>query len=381
MIIDPEPEVPLPGVDGSIDFKNFSYFRTVSRGTLLAEVHAPIPGEPGMNVHGELIPAPKPKPFASEPGLNTGFEGRDPLYLVALTSGRLAVKNGVPEIVEVLDVPGDVSLKTGNIEFPGAVKVAGDVHNKMAIQAVGDVEVVGTVEDSFIRSDGAIIIKGGVNGLGHGIIKSRLSSVTIGYLHNQRIESNSHIVVFNEIINSQLMARKTITMKYGKYTVLGSHLLAGESMDLFNVGSDAGSKTTLELGKDFEVEAEIAAKSQLLISHSQDLDFLRDMDDQLARIMRMRHSHSDEDLLLKKRTVGAMENLTLWIDALRISLGELSKRLYYNGICELLIRGVIYSGTVIKYRERVLIVPVKMSHRKWIFREHGPMPPPEGVSI
>ncbi len=381
MIIDPEPEVPLPGIDGSIDFKNFSYFRTVSKGTRLAEVHPPQPGEPGMNVHGELIPPPKPKPFATEPGPNTGFEGIDPLYLVAMKSGRLAVKNGVPEVVEVLDVAGDVSLKTGNIEFPGAVKVSGDVHNNMAIQAVGDVEVVGTVEDSFIRSDGAIIIKGGVNGLGHGIIKSRLSSVTIGYLHNQRIESNSHIVVYNEIINSQLLARKTITMKYGKYSVLGSHLLAGESMDLFNVGSDAGGKTILELGKDFEVEKDIAAKSKQLISHSQDLDFLRDMDDQLARLLRMRHSHSDEMMLLKKRTVGAMENLNIWMESLRSALGELSKRLYHNGICELLIRGVIYSETVIKYRERVLIVPVQISHRKWIFREHGAMPPPEGVSI
>lgn len=381
LLVDPEPEVPMPGLDGSIDFKDFSFFRTVAKGMRLAEVRAPIPGEPGMNVHGEAVPPPEAKPFAAEPGRNTEFEGLDPLYLVAATSGRLAVKRGIPEVVEVLDVSGDVSLKTGNIDFPGAVKVAGDVHNRMQIHSVGDVEVVGTVEDSIIRSDGAIVIKGGVNGLGTGIIKSRLSSVTIGYLHNQRIESHSHIVVFNEIINSHLLARKTISMKYGKYSVLGGHLLAGEGLDLFNVGSDAGGKTVLEVGKDFEVEAEIAEKNARLIAHGQDLDFLRDMDDQLARMLRLGRSHSAEDALLQKRTLGAMENLERWIGGLRKDLAELSKRLYNPDICEILIRGVVFAGTVIKYRENVLVVPLQTSHRKWLFRAKGPLPPPEGTPL
>ena len=381
LLVDPEPEVPLPGVDGSIDFKDFSFFRTVTKGTRLAKIQPPVPGEAGMDVHGEAVPPPEAQPFAAEPGPNTEFEGIESRYLIASTSGRLAIKRGVPEVVEVLDVAGHVSLKTGNIEFPGAVKVAGDVHNHMAIKAIGDVEVVGSVEDSTIHSDGAIVIKGGVNGLGHGIIKSRLSSVTIGYLHNQRIESHSHIVVFNEIINSQLRARKTISMKYGKYSVLGGHLLAGEGMDLFNVGSEAGSKTILEVGKDFEVEAEIDEKDGRIKSHNQDLEFLRKMDDQVGRIILRRRNHSDEDILLHKRISGAMENLERWIGSLRSDLGELSKRLYNTDICELLIRGVVYPGTVIKYRDVVLVVPTLMSHRKWIFRDRGPMPPAEGIAL
>jgi uncharacterized protein len=378
MLVDPEPEVPMPGADGSIDFKNFSFFRTVTIGTRLARIEPPTPGQSGLSVCGEIIEPPEAKPFASEPGRNTELMGFDPLFLVASTSGRLAVNHGIPEVVEVLDVSGDVSLKTGNIEFPGAVKVAGDVHNKMEIEAIGDVEVVGTVEDSVIRSDGAIVIKGGVNGLGHGIIKSRLSSVTIGYLHNQRIESYSHIVVFNEIINSHLLARKTISMRYGKYAVLGGHLLAGEGMDLFNVGSEAGSKTILEVGKDFEVEAQITEKTAQLLSHSQDLGFLRDMDDQLVHMMRLRRNPSDEDIMLQKRTQGAIENLERWMGTLRQELGELSKRLYSQEYCEILIRGSVYPGTVIKYREHVLIVPTKLTHRKWLFSPNAVLPPPEG---
>ena len=36
LLVDPEPEAPLPGRDGSIDFKAFSFFRTVMKGEKLA---------------------------------------------------------------------------------------------------------------------------------------------------------------------------------------------------------------------------------------------------------------------------------------------------------------------------------------------------------
>jgi uncharacterized protein len=381
ILVDTEPEVPLPGMDGSIDFKNFSFFRSVAIGDRLAEVLPPMPGEAGLNVHGEQIDPPQAKAFGTQLGSNTELAGLDPLYLVASVSGRLVVKNGVPEVVKILEVVGDVSLKSGNIEFPGAVKVAGDVHNKMEIRAVGDVEVVGTVEDSIIHSDGSIVIQGGVNGHGMGLIKSRLSSVTIGYLHNQHIESNSHIVVFNEIINSQLLARKTITMKYGKYSVLGGHLLAGETIDLFNVGSEAGGKNILEVGKDFEVESDINKKKLTLISHGKDMDFLKAMDDKLTQVLRLRPNDSSEDYLLQKRSQGAMENLDRWVTSLRADLEELSRRLFNPEICKIMIRGIVYPGTVIKFQEKTLVVPTQLSNRKWIFRSNGPLPPVEGLPI
>lgn len=377
-LVDPEPQAPEPGADGSIDFKNFSFFRKVELGERLAEVIPPQLGEAGMDVHGQILPAPAVKGLEDpELGKNTAFASEERRFIVAAKPGRLAVRKGMPEVVEVLEVAGDVSLKTGHVKFPGAVKVAGDVHGKMKVEAVGDVEVLGAVEDSFIESDGAIVVRGGVNGSNGGLIKSRLSSVTIGYLHSQRIESHSNIVVYNEIINSTLLARKTISMRYGRYSVLGGLCLAGESMDLFNVGSEAAIKTILEVGKDFEVEAQMETKKERLLAHSADLDFLRDMDEQLARILRLRRS-ADEDLLLHKRVQGATEILERWIGGLKKELGDLSKRLYTQDGCEILIRGTVHPGTVIRWREHVLVVPGPLVNRRWYFKEKHILPPPEG---
>jgi uncharacterized protein (DUF342 family) len=382
LLIDPEPAIPEPAADGSIDFKDFSFFKTVDRGAKLAEVRPPTAGDPGMNVLGESIPAPPGRPFADKPGKNTVFDGSDPVYVIASVPGRFAMRAGVPEVVEVLQVQGDVSLKTGNIDFPGAVRISGDVNSRMEVRAVGDVEVAGTVEDCVIHSDGAIVIKGGVTGSGAGgLIKSRLSSVTISYLHNQRIESHSNIEVLNEIINSALLARKSIRMRYGKYSVLGGHLLAGEGMELFNVGSEAGNRTVLEVGKDFEVEAEMAAMNAALQQHADDLEFLRGMEEQLTGVIRLRRGSSDEDVLLQKRTQGGIEILERRIVSLRKDLAAAAKRLYHPGPCEVVLRGTAYPGTVLKYRESVIAVPKAMKNRRWIFRERAILPPPEGLPL
>lgn len=381
LLVDPEPEAPLPGRDGSIDFKAFSFFRTVKKGEKLAWLMPSQPGQPGLDVHGQEIPCPPARDFTHSLGKNTFFDDGNPRHVIAGAAGRLAVRMGIPEVVEVLDVEGDVSLKTGHISFPGAVKVTGDVHSRMEIEAHGDVEVDGTVEDSFIRTDGAIVIKGGVNGAGNGMIKSRLSSVTIGYLHNQRIESASNIVVYNEIIASQLHARKSITMRFGRYTVLGGYLLAGEGMDLFNVGSEAGGKTLLEVGKDFEVEAALQAREKQLLADVNDLDFLREMEDQLTRVLRLTRGGSDEDNLLLKRTQGAMDILGRRIVAAKRELSALGARLYLPGACEIKIRGIAYPGTVIKYRDQFITITSELVNRKWVFRDRAPLPPKEGQVI
>ena len=77
LLIDPEPDVPLPAPDGSIDFKEFSFFRTVPRGARLAQILPPTAGEPGLNVHGEEVPPPAGRPFDKQLGRNTALEAPD----------------------------------------------------------------------------------------------------------------------------------------------------------------------------------------------------------------------------------------------------------------------------------------------------------------
>ena len=118
-----------------------------------------------------------------------------------------------------------------------------------------------------------------------------------------------------------------------------------------------------------------------MLDHAQDLEFLRDMGDQLANVLRLRRGIADEDILLEKRTQGAMQILEGWIGRLRRELGELSRRLYPPGSCTLLIRGTAHPGTVLKYRDDLIVLSDAVTNRRWTFRDKGPMPGAEGNSI
>ncbi len=55
MLVDPEPKLPDPEKDGRIDFKTFSYFRTVQKGTPLTKINPPVAGTVGMDVFGSPL--------------------------------------------------------------------------------------------------------------------------------------------------------------------------------------------------------------------------------------------------------------------------------------------------------------------------------------
>jgi hypothetical protein len=62
-------------------------------------------------------------------------------------------------------------------------------------------------------------------------------------------------------------------------------------------------------------------------------------------------------------------------------MAELGDRLYIHEPCEILLRGIAHPGTVIKYHSDVIVVAKPLVNRKWVFREKGAPPPPEGAPI
>jgi uncharacterized protein (DUF342 family) len=137
MLVDPEPKLPDPEKDGRIDFKTFSYFRTVQKGTPLTKLIPPVAGNVGMDVFGNPLMPEEVAPIRPTLGKNTEFTVSDPVYIVAGRDGRLVFVDGVPEVVETLQITDDVSLKTGNIAFPGSIEVMGDVRDNLEITAKG----------------------------------------------------------------------------------------------------------------------------------------------------------------------------------------------------------------------------------------------------
>jgi uncharacterized protein (DUF342 family) len=368
LLVHPGPNIPEPEKDGRVDFKSFSYFRSVKKGEPLAKVASPLAGTVGMDVFGDpLLPGPVAA-FNRPIGKNTELAGSDPAYIVAACSGRLALVEGIPEVVDTLQITEDVSLKTGNISFPGSVEVNGDVRDNLEIKAKGDVDIGGIVEDGSIVSEGAIVVKGGFTGTGKGVIKSKLSSVSIGFIRNQRIESHSDIIVYNEVMNAHLCAKKNIAMKSLGHSVVGGHLIAYTGIEIFNAGNLTGAKTILEVGKDFEVEMELNQKKTALKEIQADIDFLDKTAAKLQNQIRWGGDAKGDIRLLEQRSRGVLQFLKPLKDALAAKIQDLEGKLYNPGDCYIWVKGEVFPGTVLKYQDRTLVVKELAKGKRWLFR-------------
>jgi len=368
LLVDPEPDLPDPESIHNVDFKTFSFFRTVAKGEKLARILPPHPGVAGIDVFGNIT-LPRPgSPVQVKPGRNTEFAPGDPDLILSSKDGKLAVEDGIPYVVDTLKVAEDVSFRTGNLKFPGSIEVEGNVLDRFSVEAKGDIGIGGVVENGVVVSEGNIIIKGGVIGGGAGLIKSKLSSVTIGFIRNQRIESHSNIVVYNEVLNGQLLARKSVLMKSGSHSVIGGHVVAYESIEIHDAGNEAGTKTILEVGKDFETEAELHRKRETLKAVRADLEFLEKKREKLEMIVRWEGGRNPENRLLKERVRGVASFLERVRLGLNAKLNELEAALYNPVDCHIWVSGKAFPGVVLKHRDKVIPINEVMKGKRWVFK-------------
>lgn len=368
LLIDPEPDLPDPESIGNMDFKAFTFFRAVAKGDRLARILPPQAGQVGMDVFGNMAFPEPGTPVRVTPGRNTVFAPGDASLILAVKDGKLCVEDGIPHVVDTLKITEDVSFRTGNLKFPGSIEVEGNVLDKFAIHAKGDIGVTGVVENGVLISEGAILIQGGVVGGGGGFIKSKLSSVTIGFIHNQRIESHSNIIVYNEVLNGQLLARKSILMKSAGHSVVGGHLVAFEGIEIHNAGNEAGAKTILEVGKDFEIEAELLRKREALKAVRADLEFMEKKSSKLKAIVRWEAGANPETRLLERRVGGVVGLLEKIRQGLIARLNELDAALYIKSDCHIAISGTAYPGTLLRYRDKVIPIHEAVRGKRWLFK-------------
>ncbi|WP_233134477.1 FapA family protein [Geobacillus sp. 46C-IIa] len=153
--------------DGTVDFREVNNIRSVHPGQVIAIVHSPIPGVPGVTVTNEPIP-PKPvHPVAVHLGKGvTAIENGT--KIVALASGRPVFRQqGLDVHIFIADKlihQGDVDLSSGNIRFHGDVDITGSVEDGMSVETGGTITVFQHVNRATITSKQAIFIRQNVIG-------------------------------------------------------------------------------------------------------------------------------------------------------------------------------------------------------------------------
>lgn len=234
---------------GKVDFKELNLVQNVVEGQPLAQKIVAERGKGGKTVTGKYLEARNGKDIPLPIGKNTRLAD-DGLTIIAETNGQVLILNNKINVEPILNIDGDVSLKTGNIMFLGTVFISGSVEDGFSVKASGNIEVKGTVGKAELDAEGDIVVSQGIAGKGEGTVRAG-KTIWSKFIENTKVEAGEFVIVSDGIINSQVSANRKILCQGKRAAIIGGTLSAAEEIHAKTLGSFGGAgETILNVGFD-----------------------------------------------------------------------------------------------------------------------------------
>lgn len=168
--------------------------------------------------------------------------------ITSLSDGYLCSRGERLVVTPAMEIFGDATTQTtGNIRVAGSVRIHGGVLSGVTVEAGGDVETLGLVEEAKIRAAGNILLKGGFAGGGSGKVIAG-KNVYSTFVQFGTVEAEESIAVDGPVMNSELSAGGKIIMR-GRASLVGGVARARELVSAPVVGSEGGTPTQISLGR------------------------------------------------------------------------------------------------------------------------------------
>ncbi len=230
----------------TVDLHEVTRFINVRKDQIICNIVA---GEAttGTDVFGTPLPPAAIKVIAPAPlklGPRVAF-GKDPRTVVATEPGCVRYVDGVLSVEQVFEVKGDLNFKIGNVDFKGKVVIRGSVLDGFKIKATDDVLVDGVMGNASIETTGAIVIKGGVNGLHKGRLQAA-GDVVARYLHQVSVSAGGNVTAEIECHDSLVSAGGDVKIVRGG--IIGGQVEAGGNISAAFVGSERCVRTVVSAG-------------------------------------------------------------------------------------------------------------------------------------
>ncbi len=326
--------------DGSVDYSSINEVETVNEGDVIAKYFPATKGEDGMDVYGNVMAA---KPGRELPQLKgKGFYiSEDKRTYTAAMTGKITYQSERLIISNLLEIDGDVTLVTGNIDFLGDVVIKGNVITGMIVKASGNITVNGHVEGAVLEAGKDIIMKNGMQGGGKGEIRCR-GDVSGKFFESTDIQAGGNVSA-NAILNCTIAAEGEVVVSGRLGVIVGGKTHAIRGISATTIGNMSEVKMELIAGVDNEVYAKISALEEKLHSMQEEKQKL---EVGLAKIDRILQKQTTPDLQKSKiQLLRAKINCESEI----VKVTE-QKQKYNNWIedsenARLVIRKSIYRGT------------------------------------
>ncbi|WP_311567306.1 DUF342 domain-containing protein [Photobacterium arenosum] len=244
---------------GKVDMRDLGKLIMVEIGQPLMRRIPPTAGEPGYDIHGNVVEAIAGKVIAFDVGLGTRISDSDHNVLIADKEGT--PRHGLTGMaVDDLLTVDSVDVTTGHIDFNGAVLVLGDVSSGMKVKAGGNITVTGVVELAELTAGGNITIANGVIGrLQDGkpayCHLQALGKVSAKFAQYTQIESGTDTELHLHLAHCMVKAKGVVRVidpaqRHG--TVTGGVIVAEGGVSARVLGAEAGIDTQIKLLSQFD---------------------------------------------------------------------------------------------------------------------------------
>ncbi len=285
---------------GKVDFKELNLVQNVVEGQPLAQKVLAQRGKGGKTVTGKWLEAKNGKDVPLPLGKNTRL-AEDGLTIVAETNGQVLIINNKINVEPILNIEGDVSLKTGNIMFLGTVFISGNVEDGFSVKASGNIEVKGSVGKADLDAEGDIVVGQGIAGKNEGFVRSG-KSIWAKFIENCHVEAGEFVIVSDGIINCQVSANRKILCQGKRAAIIGGYLSAAEEIHAKTLGSFGGaSETVLSVGFDPKSKERLDALNSVYQAAEKELDDVQLNFNTLVAMKKQKKELSeDKEAALKK---------------------------------------------------------------------------------
>ncbi|MCA9300122.1 MAG: DUF342 domain-containing protein [Phycisphaerales bacterium] len=252
------PPIPTEASEAT-DHYALTAFCVVDEGDLLGRIIPARPGEDGEDVFGETIPVPDPRPVAVKFEQATTRIRED--RVMARVAGHVECTAVALRVRQDLDIQGYVDFSTGNIKFPGDVRIFKGVRDCFLVEVGGSLRVGEMVEAAQLRTRRDCTLERGMAARE----KGRLDvgrDLQSRYLENVDVRVGRDASIDKEVNNCAMEVYRHF--KSPQCTIMAGALRVTGQCEVAQLGSESGAPTEIVVGKILEVESLVSTAVQLL---------------------------------------------------------------------------------------------------------------------
>jgi hypothetical protein len=337
--------------DGRADFRAQDRITHVAKGVHLATVRPPpLEGLESWDVTGRPIPP----PAGALAGLQAGrgvSAARQPdgsLFFYSEGDGELVQNGVVISVQEVHTVAGDVDMTSGNVNFPGIVRVNGTVQPGFRVIAAGDIEVEETVDAALLSSEGSILIGQGIKGEGKAILRAK-KDISSPFAEQAVLVAMENIRLKGACLRCQVKCNGKLLLESEKGNLVGGEVRARKGLAVQNLGAPAGVPTLVVFGQDYILKDLIEREEREVASIARRVV---ELDADMKRVQREALAgHPPDAAALAQARAEKAQSLKA-IELRKKRLIALRDTFDIHVQSEVVVRGTLYPGVVVESHGR-----------------------------